>query len=550
LFTIKSEMESTVSLFPGTSELRSSVRFPLAIAFYPTQTNVCEFLPFTEEELLRCRNCGSFLSPRSPIEELKWKCVFCGCVNGAIENSVFSTQSNKSSIEILRNSKREIGLIHIFYFSCGFNELDFVKAKVFVFSLLRSLSEDSKCLIFLGSDESGISLLAPGENGTASIARFSSLRGLIGRDLSAFFFTKATAFEAERLISTVDRCEEGNSHSKAIELGLGLSQFTENVPVRFICILPEISGRRVDLEPVRQCLIRLDVVVGDFSSRALSLGSEIPGSLVFLSRHNPALQAKHLLNQTTRFQAIFRYRSSGCSCKVIQPVRPFTDTNSDCMFIPVIPTEQYPIVVEVSPADRTTVLTFQFVTKFVVVEGTERRFLLRISTFSLPTTSNEAEYIESVNWNCVLWFWCRRVCDRNGFGSISAIMRACGLLLKALGDRFEEPVLRAVCALPLSQLFRGEEGHRDRAVDLISFSGPRHLRMIPELTETPHGRRICESVDGIAEERNDREFGPSREARNRQMYLPVYVPVSGTIPPDYITVSPTALSHLQALANG
>jgi hypothetical protein len=218
------------------------------------------------------------------------------------------------------------------------------------------------------------------------------------------------------------------------------------------------------------------------------------------------------------------------------------------VFIPVIPTEQYPVVLEVLPADRVNVLTFQFVSKFIVVEKTERRFLLRIANFSFKTTADVSEYIQSVNWNCVLWFWCRRVCDREGNGSLSAIMRVSAALLKALGDRFEEPALRAVCALPRSQLFAGSPGHRGRVIDLLSLCPPRHLWMVPRVDENLHGRMVCQSVDGIAEERDARELAPSRAARELQMALPVYIPVAETVPPDCVAISQATLANLREIA--
>jgi hypothetical protein len=498
--------------------------------------------------LIICRNCNSYLSPRSPIDGSLWKCVFCGCRNAVIDNEIFSAQSNKNSIEILLNAKHEIGLIHIFYFSLSFSDDSLIKAKVFLFALLRNLPADANCLIFLGSDDSQITLLVPSQGGNASIARFSSLRGLVGLDLSLFFFTKSTVFEAERTLSKVRKSDNSDPHFKAIQLASALSQFTENVPIRFISIVQQISRKRVDLEPLRQSLVRFDLVVAEFSDRALNLGSDIPGSLVILSVYNPALQARHLLQQTTKFQTIFRYRSGGCSCKVVKPIRPFIDTDADAVFLPVIPTEEYPVVLEVLPSDKVTVLTFQFVTKFIVVEKNERRFLLRIANFSFRTTADISEYIQSVNWNAVLWFWCRKVCEREGIGSLSAILRVAATLLKALGERFEEPALKGVCALPRAQLFAGGPGHRDRAIDLLSLCAPRHLWMVPRVDENLHGRTVCQSVDGIAEERDVRELAPSKAARELQMALPVYIPVAGMVPPDCVAISQITLANLKEMA--
>jgi hypothetical protein len=337
-------------------------------------------------------------------------------------------------------------------------------------------------------------------------------------------------------------------HFKAIDFARALSLSTESLPIRFIAILQQVSSQRVDLEPLRQCLVRLDIAVGELSQVALKLGSDIPGTLLAITRFNPALQARHLLQQTTKFQAIVRYRSAGCACKVIKPIRPFIDTIEESVFLPIVPTEQYPIAVEVSPNDNATVLTFQFVSKFMIVQNAQRRFLLRIANFSFKTTSNRSEYIQSVNWNCVLWFWCRRVSGRDRLGSLASIMAVAASLLRALGDRFEEPALRAVCALSRSTLFAGDPGHCDRVVDLLSLAAPRQLQMVPRVDANIDGRTICQSVEGIAEERNAKEQAPSREARELQIALPVYVPVSAVVQPGCVSVDPAALADLQARA--
>jgi hypothetical protein len=52
-----------------------------------------------------------------------------------------------------------------------------------------------------------------------------------------------------------------------------------------------VSAKRVDLGPLRQWLVRLDFVVGEFASKATKRGAEIPRLLLSLSMHNAALQA-------------------------------------------------------------------------------------------------------------------------------------------------------------------------------------------------------------------------------------------------------------------
>jgi hypothetical protein len=111
----------------------------------------------------------------------------------------------------------------------------------------------------------------------------------------------------------------------------------------------------VDLRPLRKCLVRLDFVVGEFTNKATKLGAEIPRLLLSLSMHNAALQARHLILQSTKFQAVLRYRSAACRCKVVTPLRPFFDTADDAVFLLILPHEEYPVAFEIIREDRANV---------------------------------------------------------------------------------------------------------------------------------------------------------------------------------------------------
>jgi hypothetical protein len=186
-------MESTVSLFPGNPELRSRVKFPLGLSFSPTQDSSSDLLPYSLDDLVTCRSCGSFLSPNSPIDSATWTCVFCGSPNRLSDTPSFVAQSNKSSVEICLGTKPEVGLIHVLYFSTAFSD---PAARVFLFGLLRALPDAARALLFLGSDASDISLLVPSGNAEAAVVRFPAIGGLVSLDLSKFFFSKANEIEA------------------------------------------------------------------------------------------------------------------------------------------------------------------------------------------------------------------------------------------------------------------------------------------------------------------------------------------------------------------
>jgi hypothetical protein len=440
--------------------------------------------------------------------------------------------SPRSSIEICLGTKPEIGLIHVLYFSTAFTG---PASRVFLFGLLRSLPDGARALIFLGSDASDISLLVPSGSAEAAVVHFPAIGDLVGLDLSKFFFSKANEIEAERTVMKLLTSADSDAHRKTIDIARNLSQLLASVPIRVISIIRAVTRRRVDLEPARQSLVRLDFVVGDLNAESTELAAQIPGLLISLSSQNPALQAKHLIAQSSKFQLIFRIRANGCECRFLKPQRPFTDQEGDTVFVPCVPVEQYPIALEIVPRAG-PLLTLQFLSKFIVVRHSERKFMLRIANFSFKATQIFSEYAAAVNWNCALWFWCRKVAGGGRADAVAAIFCAAGSLLKILGEQFEEPVLRAVCALPTSNLFAGVQS----AMDLLLLSCPRQMKMIPA------GRTLCQSVDGVAEERDVRRVGPSRLARELQMRLAAYVPIAGVVNPDCLRVPEAALAKLRA----
>ena len=58
---------------------------------------------------------------------------------------------------------------------------------------------------------------------------------------------------------------------------------------------------------------------------------------------------------------------------------------------------------------------------------------------------------------------------------------------------------------------------------------------------------MCCSLNGIGESRNEAEQGPSKQARDAQMSLPVYIPVSHTIPQEFQSADPVSQSILERI---
>jgi hypothetical protein len=537
------EMETTVSLLPSVKDLRDRIRFPLGLVVSPTRMDVDDYVDVPHTELIRCSKCGGFLSPNSPVEGNKWSCIFCRQKNVFIGSDIFRFQSNRASISVILNKTTEIGLIYVLYLSRDFNEALLVAAKVFAISILRNLPSDAKVLFCFGGAE--ISLFGPSSEG---IVRFSHARDLCDLELSNFFLDRENAARAEIFMETLGPATDSNPHGRSIDLVLGLSTIFKNCPIRFISIVRQIAKQRVDLEHLRQCIVRLDFVVAEISPQMERLASELPGSLLLLSARSPSLQAKHFLLQDTKFQLIFKFNSVKCEAEFSNFPHPFSDASDDTIFLPVVPTGNFPIALELEPEFPLTVAIFQFVSKFIFMQGNQRLFVMRISNFSIRASTSIEEYVNAVNWNNTLWFWLRRVADRDPGSGIAAVQRVVASLMREIGEEALKVPLAAACALDVVNLFGSRKDKRYVAMDLLFYSSPSELKVLPVVHERCDGGNvICESVNGVHEDRNVGECGPSKEAMELQMRLPVYRPVSGVIPAGFLGVSEEKLEVIRGM---
>ena len=544
-------METTVSLFPSTRDLKERIRFPLGAAVSPTIFESCDVLPHGQQELHTCRHCGAYLAPNCPVDGDVWQCAFCNVRNKVENSESFQNQANKSSFEVVIGRKTNVYVIYVVYLSLEFEERDFLRAKVFACSLLRNLPENGKCLVLLGLDNPGFAILAPAvvtdENAklcSASVVRMKSIRMLVGKDLSSFFFTRENSFMAERTIERLSITKSSNPHTKVGDFAVALSSFVQNLmPIRFIALMNNVGRGSFDFETLRQSLIRLDLVVIESSPNLPTFASDLPGTVEFLSNRNPALQAKHLIEQDTKFQMIFRCHSARCRTEILRAPRPFSDMYESSLFMPVIPTRDFPIMIELSPASDTKSISLQFVSKFVVVRGTERQFVLRVQSHTFRTTDNEEEYASAVNWNCALWFWLRKVYSMPRSEAASAIFKTASSLTKHVS--LPDDIVKAICAVPKLDIFNEREERAIRAIDLLLYSSPHQLHVIPHIATNACERSMCCSLNGIGESRNESEEGPSKQARDAQMSLPVYIPVSHTIPHEFLSIDPVSQSILE-----
>ncbi|KAH0793957.1 hypothetical protein GPJ56_002169 [Histomonas meleagridis] len=368
----------------------------------------------------------------------------------------------------------------------------------------------------------------------ASITNFPSVESLIGLDLSHFYFTSKNSASAERTIDNLIPSKDSDPHKKCAVLAQMFSSFLSNASIRFFSIVNEITRKTIDLEPIRISPIRFDFIVNKVNQYAIKFASELPGSLIELSEENISLQAIHFLGQECKFQMVLKYKSKGARLTWLKPMRPFIDSNSQTVFLPVCITKSYPFVFEITPEfTRSDSSYFQFVSKYIRYTGNISELIMRVQSISIPTTENITDIINSIQWNDILLFWARKVVGKTTREVMPSLVRTAALLENQIGAKPNEELRKAVCSFEAMKALNEKKEDSFRYIDLICNSSPNMLSMIPKIQSG-----MCESFNGVYEERNPKEKGPSKEARKRQMQMEVFLPVGDKIPNEFKTLLP------------
>lgn len=558
-------MEFSSNLLPKNDELKKKLRIPLSFSISPASLECLFQIKCQQPNLYSCTKCHSFFSPNCQSNGAIWKCGICGTQNQGNNDDLFKTFKTSQSIEIVHSATNHIGQIFVIYISLDFQPLDFIKAKISAFSILRHLPKDSKCIIIIGTDSSDFSMLAPPspkldsteiDNQRAAIVRFPSIQSLAGLDLTKFFFTHENSISAECSIDRLTYSTNSNPFQKTINLAQILANIIN--PIHFISIINEITRKPIDLDPILQKMLRIDFIVANLNSRSIDISKKIPGTINVLSKLNPALQSQLFVEQKTKYQVVITCLTSECEVKWQKPLRPYSDIADNSIFIPVSIGDDNPYVIDVTPHNGKETIHFQFVSKFFYVENYEKKCVTRIHNFSIKTTDNFDAYLSSVNWNNVLWFWTRKVVELQRDEAIAALMRIaatviqqiCGIYnndkasIENISSKIDQGFLRGVCSIYLASVFSDSEEDSLNGTNLLVLTPPSKLNVIPIITEC-EGNKICQSINGISESRGTAN-AISKYARNLQMKLPVFIPIKTPIERDFSKIS---TSYLEILSN-
>ena len=574
-------MERTASIFPKSDELKRKLRIPLSVAMtLPVNSKNQLFFENQEiqSDLYICSKCKSYISPNSSRNGSIWRCSICGTQNQSNNDKIFEalTRSEESSIilkkTLLSSNDKINGQYFAIYFSLNFPALDFIKAKCAAFSLLRHLPKNSKCLFIIGTDSSDFSILLPPnnfENGipskysVAAAVRFSSFQDIVGLDLNRFFFRSDESSKdfsdniaaAEAAVDKLAPTQDSNPHQKAINLAKILCGFIS--PLRFIAIINEVTRSLVDLDPILQEFCRIDILVSSLTSRAIELSKTLPGMVSVLSIHNPAEQARHLINQKTRYKVISRCHLSGGNVKWFKPLRPYTDLYENAIYAPVLCNAFHPFSFEIVPDYKKDEIVCQVVTKYFVVKRNEKRFVLNVKNVCIKTTSDFDTYLSGINWNTVLWFWYQKVAGMMHDEANAAIFRVAAIVVKQCGGlnneegenktKVDEGFVKGICSFPHAKAFCNVPEDAFNSTNLLLFSPPTKLKMIPEIEmESDQNNKVCFSMNGISETRNNANI-VSKTAKQKLKELPVYAPITSPIEHDFIRMSTAYTAIIEKL---
>ena len=561
-------MEPTAKLLPKSEELKKHIRLPLGIAISPTKAGIAHQINAKQENLCRCKSCQAYLNPHCEVKDGKWACSICSRLNEYVENDISKQQLENENYQVIINKTPDFDEIFCLYISLDFEESEFQRNKLAAVGILRHIPENCPCMIFVGIEDSQFALLVPpqpqksykltakGEEVTeneinscfrilkkqcnveetkpiAAFAKFANADAFIGIDLSHFFFWKNSIPAAERAIERLSYAKDPKAVIKSVELTATMGRVLQGTPVRFISMVNSISRVPPILDMIKSMRARLDYVVTYFTKQINDISKQLPGSVFILSSENPGGQGAHIAQQKTSYSLVTRCRAHNCATEWKQLPAYCSEVDDQVLFVPAVTVEEHPFAIDIVPMPNQTKIVFQVTAKYVANDEKKpgcTSFIFRVMSLCLETSTNEEEIVNSINWNCVIWFWSHVVHRMLPSEAISSLMRAAAAMIANIGvEKTPTDFQRGICGLRYLWVFNEDPVLRYIGWQMLSQTVPSKLNMIAKKIVV-NERTILLTADCV-EEKGTVDGFASAEARIFQSELPIYLPIRPEINP-------------------
>lgn len=551
-------------IFPKNEDLKRKLRMNLVITATITDHEKASFIKCQEKDLLKCRACQSYLSHYSTIVDGEWQCQVCDNINNVTNLEIAQDQLKNPSFRIDIHKQTDIGVVRAIYFSLGFKEDEFRKAQLSCISLLRHLSSTDHCLLFIGTDSSPFAIVAPPPTKIfkvsqpafsfpsilnvnsampgwkASIVRFTSIEGLIGLDLSSFFITQENSAAVERTIELLAPSPDKKSTYKAFEMAGTLATVLSGLPLHFLTIANDMQKFPQIFQGIYGCLVRTDFLLPELSKNAIKSQSLIQGLVMRISSENPAKQAAHLLGQKSVYKVMSICHARRCGIEWKKTFKPYSDIKDQKLFVPVCISKNQAFPIEIQPLPNQPYYVFQFITKYLFYEKLDVHIVLQVDTIKFGSSDNIDALINSINWNCVLWWWLHKIIDKSSKEIIASIYRAAAAIIASYGDKINDTLQYLVCLLPDLYMLNDQGDKSSSYIDYLMVETPENLHLKPQMYEI-ESLKICESPNGIS-------ANPSnQEVKKLQSNYPIYLPIIDHIPQSFISSPHERLTTLRGL---
>ncbi|OHS94040.1 hypothetical protein TRFO_39783 [Tritrichomonas foetus] len=503
-------MEVSFNAFPKNDDLKKKTRLPSVISFTPCHSTIDKSFSAPPDQISSCHICKAFLSPQSKVNGNHWSCQICGNMNKFHDQEIAKYQMANQKIENIFRVDDDNPLIYAIYLSTNMRDDDFIRAKIFCCSILRHMNSNSRCFVFVGTDDAQYAILAPPADGdsktnfiknqSASLVRFPSINFFIGLDLANFFFSSENESSAERAIENLFPSGDSDPVLKLSEISITLSKVLEGTALRTFGLISKIESNAYPIfETMRNQMIRIDLIVCNAPSydvKALKLAEELQGSIHIINLINPALQAQVLIEQQTFFHVLAHCsgKMSGLEWKKMH--HPYSQIVNLSVHLPVLTNDDQTLAYEVNPLPNQQTLYFQTTVKFITVKGNKTFFVFRSFNLEIRTSEIFNEILEKVNWDCVFWFWARMFTYKTHSECTTLLFRTAAAIIHELGDSVPDNFIKSVCIMPDFHLMSDDWKNRWLGVELLCSLPPKKLNFFPKMVEKGNSKFLL-SPNGV-----------------------------------------------------